>query len=156
GGLELKTVVAYDKETGQVTERRTPGGEKAGDAHTTKIRYYSAAPGSECFKSGPAVQGYVGLPCEVTPAGQPGGGLPELLVTKYPSYNSPGEPTEVSESPGGGTSNVRKTITTYDAIGREATQKIEGGGTALPKTEMEYDSASGLPKARRFLCESCD
>ncbi len=158
GGLNLMTVTVYDKKTGQVIERRTPGGEKPGDAHTTKYTYFKGGPGGGCFEeAGAQVDGYSGLLCEVSPGGQPGtAGLPELLVTKYTAYNSLGEPTEVLESPGGGASNVRKTVTTYDVIGRVITSSQDGGGTAVPKTETEYDSASGLPIAQRFLCSSCD
>ena len=158
GRPRTEDVVAYDKETGLLTERRTPGGEKAGDANTTKIKYYKGGGGVGCFEGGGTVDGYSGLPCEVGPGGQPGtAGLPELLVTKYLAYNAAlGQPTEVRESPGGGKSNVRKTLMTYDAVGRRLTHQQEGGGTALPKTETEYDSASGMPVEQRFVCESCD
>jgi RHS repeat-associated protein len=147
GGLSLKTVVVYDKETGQVIERRTPGGEKAGDAHTTKISYYKAG------GCGNAEKGWVGLPCEVGPAGQPGtAGLPELLVTKYKAYNSLGEPTEVVESPGGKeeAGKTRKTITTYDAVGREVSTRHVGGGTELPPTATAYSTGTGLPVEQKF------
>lgn len=158
GGLELKTVLSYNKETGQLLERRTPGGEKFWDANTTRIKYYrGGGAGGECGGFNPAVAGYVDRPCEIGPASQPGtAGLPEVLVTKYTAYGPFGRSTEVLESPGGGTSNVRKTVFTYDAIGRQVSRKQEGGGTSVPKTETDYDSTSGLPIAQRFVCESCD
>lgn len=155
GGLNLRTVVAYDKETSQVTERRTPGGEKAGDAHTTKIIYYKGGPGSGC--AGAPVEGYAGLPCEVGPAGQPGtAGLPELPVTKYLAYNNMGEPTEVVESPGGKeeAGKTRKTITTYDGVGRVISTKQVGGGTELPPTATVYSSETGLPVEQKRTCET--
>lgn len=156
GGLELKTFVVYDKETGQVTERRTPGGEKAGDAHTTKITYYKGGPiSSGC--AGASVEGYAGLPCEVGPAGQPGtAGLPELLVTKYLAYNSMGEPTEVVESPGGKeeAGKTRKTITSYDGVGRVISRRQVGGGTELPRTATVYSTETGLPVEQKLTCET--
>jgi RHS repeat-associated protein len=149
GGLNLKTIVAYDKETGQMTERRTPGSEKVGDAHTTKIVYYNAAGVSGACKK----DGYAGLPCQVGPGAQPGtAGLPELLVTKDPAYNSLGEPTEVVESPGGKeeAGKTRKTLTTYDAVGREVSTRHVGGGTELPPTATVYSTETGLPVEQKF------
>jgi RHS repeat-associated protein len=155
GGLNLKTVIAYSKATGQVTERRTPGGETTGDAHTTRIRYYEGAPNGGCYQD-QMHSGYAGLPCEIGPAGQPGtAGLPELPVTKYASYGSMGEPTEVIESPGGKeeAGKTRKTITSYDAIGRMSSTKQVGGGTELPPAAAVYNSSTGLQVEQKFTCE---
>ncbi len=98
---------------------------------------------------------FAGLPCEVRPASQPGtSGQPELLVKKVTGYNALSEPTEIVESPGGSSENVRKTIATYDAAGRVLTTKIEGGGTAVPKTETLYSETTGVPTKQQFVCES--
>lgn len=91
------------------------------------------------------------------PAAQPGtAGQPQLLVTKYLAYNALGQTTEVTESPGGGTSNVRKTVTTYDAAGRPKTSSQTGDGTPIPPTETLYNSATGRPEVQRFqqICEN--
>jgi RHS repeat-associated protein len=91
----------------------------------------------------------------VFPAAQASGtGRPELLVTKFPAYNNQDEPTEVLESPGGGSQQVRKTVITYDSAGRLTTRKIEGGGQSIPKIEISYDPLTGRPYRQQFVCES--
>ncbi|HWC48407.1 MAG TPA: RHS repeat-associated core domain-containing protein, partial [Solirubrobacterales bacterium] len=69
------------------------------------------------------------------------------------------EPTEISESPGGGSESVRKTVLTYDAAGRQLTKKISGGGGVIPKVETTYNPTNGMPASERFVCnpleESC-
>ena len=150
--LELKTRTAYNS-IGQVTEASMPAKSEGGDAHTTKFQYYASGSG-ECGEAkGGKEQGLVGQPCKKYPAAQPGGSLPELLVTKYPAYNQLGEPTEVVESPGGGASNVRKAITTFDSAGRETSHQIIGGGTTVPKVQTTYSPTLGLPISKRFVCE---
>jgi RHS repeat-associated protein len=153
-GLNLHTRVEYDASSGLPTERSLPAKSSGGDAHTTKTIYYSAgtqSPDPVC-QSKPA---WANLPCKVLPAAQPGTpGQPELLVRKFTSYNQLGEPTEVIESPGGSAENTRKTITTYDTAGRSITQKLEGGGTAIPKVESLYSSTTGRPTTQRFVCEA--
>jgi RHS repeat-associated protein len=150
--VNLKTRTAYNS-AGQVVERSLPAKSEGGDAHTTKFIYYSGetqSGDSDCNFGG----GFTGQTCKVKPAAQPGTeGQPELLVTKYLAYNQLGEPTEVSESPGGGASNVRKTIKTYDTAGRLLTSKQEGGGVAVPKQETLYSSTQGMPTTQRFVCE---
>jgi len=162
GGLNLHTRIAYDPQTGLPTERSLPAKPEGGDAHTTKIAYYSDynfLPGNQKQqKSGPCYnnQALIGLPCETTPAAQPGTpGQPELLVTYDKSYNQLGEPTEIIESPGGkeAAGSTRKTITTYDAAGRELTKKVEGGGAPIPEVQSTYDTTNGMPSAERFHCE---
>jgi len=152
-GLELKTRVEYDPTSGLPTERSLPGKPTGGDAHTIKTIYYSAqaqSPDPAC-QSKPA---WANLPCKLIPASQPGtAGQPELLVSRYASYSPLGQPTEVLESPGGSSENVRKTIAVYDAAGRELTRKIEGGGTEVSKTETVYSSPMGLPTTQRLVCE---
>jgi RHS repeat-associated protein len=151
-GLALKTRTAYDSTTGLPTESSLPAKSEGGDAHTTKIYYYThdTSPVKLCEH----VDGYAGLPCETTPAAQPGTkGLPELLVTRFASYNAMGEPTETIESPGGKEENTRKTITTYDTAGRETSSKQIGGGTELPPTQTVYNKSTGLTEEQKLTCE---
>jgi RHS repeat-associated protein len=154
GGLKLQTRIAYDSTTGLPIERSSPAGPSGGDAHTTTMRYYRKTTDPNqpdpCEKTA-----WAGLPCEVGPAKQPGtAGQPELLVTKYKSYSPLGQPMEVIESPGGGSSNQRKTFTTYDAVGRVLITRQEGGGTELPGTETVYSAATGAPVEAKLKCES--
>lgn len=151
-GLNIRTVTAYDPYSGAPIERRQPSNKAGGGAGTTKTTYYvTSGSGSNPCKN---VQ-YAGLPCKVEPAAQASGaGRPELPVKTFAAYNWLGLPTEVLESPGGGSENVRKTIATYDGAGRPLTKKIEGGGTAVPKTETVYNSANGAPRIQRFKCET--
>ncbi len=152
-GLNLHTRLAYNS-AGLPVERSLPGKPGGGDARTTKLVYYTVfgeSPDSDCRSGG----SYTGLLCKVVPGGQPGTpGQPELLVGKYPAYNALGQPTEVLESPGGGASNVRKTLLTYDAAGRPLSQKQEGGGTALPQTQVVYSTTTGMPVEQKFACET--
>ncbi|MDX6609194.1 MAG: hypothetical protein QOF85_1119 [Solirubrobacterales bacterium] len=151
-GLELRSRVAYNKTTGLPIERSLPAKPSGGDAHTTKIIYYSSnGEGDDECKNKPA---FANLPCKVMPAAQPKAeGQPELLVTKYLSYNALSEPTEVIESPGGKAEGTRTTIKTYDTAGRETTSKQVGGGTALSPTQTIYSAMTGLPEEQKFTCE---
>ncbi|HEY3492444.1 MAG TPA: hypothetical protein VGK43_05800, partial [Solirubrobacterales bacterium] len=149
GSEEVKSVTVYDKDTGLPTEVRQPKNSGGGGAGTTKFVYYK--PGSNaanCEK-----QHYAGLLCKIEPAAQPGtSGLPQLPVKKFLDYNELSQVEEVTESPGGGTENVRKALTTYDAAGRQKTSQIIGGGTAIPKTETLYSTSLGMPTTQRFVC----
>lgn len=155
GGLKLKTRIAYNPATGMPIERSLPAKPEGGDAHTTKTIYYTKeanAQDSSCGNNAP----YAGLPCKTLPTSQPGtAGLPELLVTRYASYNGLGEPTEVIESPGGKeeAGKTRKTIKTNDESGRETTNRLVGGGTELPPTAAVYNKYTGLPEQQKFTCE---
>ncbi|HXS33781.1 MAG TPA: DNRLRE domain-containing protein [Solirubrobacterales bacterium] len=154
-GLNLRTHMSYDAESGLPTERRLPANPNGGDARSTKTLYYVAegvsSPDEAC-KNKPQ---YANLPCKVMPAAQPDpAGQPELLVTRYASYNSLGEATEVIESPGGKESTTRKTILAYDAAGRRTSSKQVGGGTALPPTQTIYNASSGRPVEQKLTCET--
>jgi RHS repeat-associated protein len=153
-GLNLRTRFRYSTETGQMVERILPGAASEGfDAHTTFIFFYKAN------KTGPEQcwsEKFAGEPCWVMPAKQPEtAGLPEVLVTKYPSYNGLGEPLEIIESPGGKeeAGKTRKTTKTYDEAGRETASKQVGGGTELPPTATVYNKYTGLPEQQEFTCE---
>jgi RHS repeat-associated protein len=149
-GLNLRTHVEYDS-PGLPTERRLPANPEGGDAHTTKTLYYTAGAHPSDSSCGNKAA-WANLPCKTMPAKQLGGNEPELLVTKYLTYSPLGQPTEITESPGGGASNVRKTVTTYDAAGRLLSSSQEGSGTAIPKTEILYNSSTGRPATQRFNC----
>jgi RHS repeat-associated protein len=151
-GLNIRTITAYDTTSGLPVETRQPSNPEGGGAGTTKIFYYSGEGSSEgpCEKS----SRYAGLVCKVTPAAQPGAGQPQLLVSRIAAYSPLGQPTEILESPGGSSENVRKTTLTYDAAGRQLTKKTEGGGTAIPKTQTVYNPTMGAPTTQRFICES--
>jgi RHS repeat-associated protein len=151
GHLGIKSVVVYDEATGMPIETRQPSSHGA-SAGSTQTVYYTGAYGTSECQNKPQ---YAGLPCKVQPGGQSSGtGRPELLVKTFKAYNNLDEPTEVVESPGGGSENVRKNILTYDAAGRQLTKKIEGGGVPIPKVETEYNETLGTPKAERFKCET--
>lgn len=158
GGLNLRTRMAYDKETGLLTERSLPGKPEGGDAHTTKIQYYSSVKEAECGAEKSNERGYAGLPCKTYPAAQPGTpGQPELLVTKYLAYNGLAEATKIVESPGGKEKeeSTRTTFNGYDNAGRQSSSHIEGGGEEWPRTNTVYSKETGLP-VEQYRCEECE
>jgi RHS repeat-associated protein len=109
--------------------------------HDTKTIYYSSAANSEYSGCGehPAL---ANLPCETTPAAQPGtSGLPELPVTKY-TYNIWDEPETTTDTVG---STTRTKTETYDASGRLKTEAISSTvGTVLPTITDEYNKENGV------------
>lgn len=152
GSEESKSVTIYNDESGLPTEVRQPKNASGGGAGTTKFIYFKDAPGNPNI---PACESdyYAGLLCKAEPAAQPGtAGLPQLPVKKILNYNQLGQVEEVSESPGGGTENVRKAVTTYDDAGRQKTSQITGGGVPIPKVETLYSSTLGVPTTQRFVC----
>lgn len=159
GGLNLRSRMAYDPNTGLLTERSLPGKPEGGDARTTKIQYYSSVNEAECGAKIASERGYAGLPCKTYPAAQPGTpGQPELLVTKYLSYNQLAEATKVAESPGGKEEeeeHTRTSINTYDSAGRSSTSRIEGGGSERPRAYTVYSKETGLP-VEQYTCEECE
>jgi RHS repeat-associated protein len=156
-GLALHTHVEYDSNSGLPTERRLPMNPNGGDAHTTRTVYYAVGSNPLDASCGNNAA-WANLPCKITPAAQPGTpGQPELLVTKYASYNQLSEPTEVIEAPGSveGGHPTRVTTTTYDAAGREIEKRQTGNaGASIPPTQTVYSNATGLPTVHRFTCES--
>jgi RHS repeat-associated protein len=156
-GLNIRSFTKYN-EAGQPLEVRQPSEAEAEEpgkgAGTRKTTYYvpelEQGKGnlSKCESST-----YAGLPCKIEPAAQPvGSGAPQLLVKKFLSYNHLGEPTEFTESPGGGLESLRTTTLAYDAAGRKKTKKITGGGGEINKVETLYSSINGMPTVERFLC----
>jgi RHS repeat-associated protein len=152
GSEETKSITLYDGTTGMPTEMRQPSNASGGGAGTTKIVYYTYKnnnPSAELCETNL----YAGLACRIEPAAQPGTlGQPQLPVKKIRSYNQLDEPLEVTESPGGGAENVRKTLTTYDAAGRPKTSEVIGGGVAVPKVETLYSGSIGMPTTQRIVC----
>lgn len=147
----ITSISAYNDMTGLQTETRQPKNAGGGGAGTTRITYFSAGSPTEEAEHACVRSRYAGLPCESGPAAQLSN--PELLVTKFRGYDALGEAEEFTESPGGGATNVRRTLTTYDKAGRRTTQKIEGGGTEVPKTETLYSSTLGVATKQQFVCE---
>jgi len=155
-GLNIKSVTVYDEATGMPTEVRQPSNSTGGGAGSKKFVYYKSEAGqgelAKCESNA-----YAGLPCKVEPAAQTSGtGRPQLLVKNVLAYNQLAEPTEIKESPGGGTENLRTVKVAYDAAGRQTSKTIEGGGQSIPKVETLYSSTNGQPTVERFSCGVCD
>ncbi len=150
-GLDLRSVTVYDETTGQVLETRQPSSPEGAGAGTTKTVYYQATGSGEC-QGAPS---YAGLPCKIEPGAQASGeNRPKLLVKKFSAYDNLDEPTQVvEESPAGGFESVRTTTSVYDEAGRQLTTHVEGGGMAVPKTEITYSPTTGLPTKQQSVCE---
>jgi RHS repeat-associated protein len=154
-GLNIRSVFVYEPTSGLPVEVRQPSNAGGGGAGSTQTIYYRPSSSGASNPSTCESTVWANLPCKIAPAAQPGtAGQPELLVRKFLAYNQLGEPTEISESPGGGSENVRKTTLTYDSAGRQLTKKIEGGGQPIPKVETLYSSTNGMPTTERFVCNS--
>jgi RHS repeat-associated protein len=153
-GLNLKTRIGYDPTTGLQTERSLPASPGGGDAHTTKMVYYSAgaeSPVAVCRN----MPGYAGFPCETMPVSQPSsGGLPKVLVKRFESYSPWGAPERIYESPAGEEKTQRTILASYDTAGRRTWVFIggagEGVGGSTGTTEVKYSPTTGLPTAERF------
>jgi RHS repeat-associated protein len=151
GGLNIRSVTVYN-EHGQTVETRQPSNASGGGAGSTRTIYWGSS--GECL--GPLA--YANLPCEILPAKQTSGtGRPELVVTKFLSYNNLGEPTSIRETSGNHLETARTTTIGYDSAGRQVSKKIVGGGTALARTEASvqttYSPTLGLPTTQQFVCE---
>jgi RHS repeat-associated protein len=154
GEEEIKRVIAYDSATGLMTEARQPKEAASGTGAGTTKTFYYGTPGSGAVSGCESVM-LAGLPCKILPAAQASGaGRPELLFKTFAAFNALGEPTEILESPNGGSGNLRKTFLTYDTAGRPLSRKIEGGGIPVGQTETLYGSTSGAPTVQRFKCET--
>jgi RHS repeat-associated protein len=110
-------------------------------AHDTKTIYYSTSANSEYKECGehPA---FANLPCETTPAVQPGTvGLPELPV-KTVTYNIWGQPETITEAVG---ATKRTTTNSYDEAGRLKTTAISSTvGEPFPTVTNEYNAETGV------------
>lgn len=137
----------YDTD-GRMIEARQPGGATdpsgAGtDAHSTKYEYYSANNSDvDCQSS--AWQGQL---CKTGPAAA----SDQIPTTYNKTYDDNGNPTDVVETSGNGTSTTtRETVTTYDALGRQKTvaKSVTGGDStddnSTLATDITYD-AQGNP-----------
>ena len=151
GGLNLTTTISYNEVSGLPTERRQPASLSAGDAHSVRALYY-AVQGTD-----PQCQNalYAGRLCKVVPVQPNTPGQPPIPVGYFAAYSPWGNPTEVIEGPPSG-EQKRKTVVVYDAAGRERSVSITGGGTPIPKSELEYSATNGRPTTQKFVCEvSC-
>jgi RHS repeat-associated protein len=159
-GLNIRSKTVYDSTTGQPVEIRQPKDASAAGAGTTKIVYYKAGYSGEGELAKCESDKWAGLPCKIEPAVQASGtGRPQLLVKKFLAYNQLREPTEIYESPGGGTEFMRRTRLTYDAAGRQRIKVTEGGGEFTPEVETLYSATNGQPTTERFYwfaCPECD
>jgi len=110
-------------------------------AHDTKTIYYTKEPYSEYEECGKHPE-MANLPCETTPAAQPGtNGLPELPTTKYNTYNIWSEPETTVETVG---STKRTKTDTYDEIGRLKVAAISSTvGEPFPTVTDEYNKETG-------------
>lgn len=152
-GLALTTRVAYDKDSGLVTERSLPAGSEGGDARTTKFRYHMATGSTDpnCNEK----PGWAGLLCKRYPGKQPNTpGLPALPVTAYLGYSPYGGPTVVSIKPADQGPPEQLTVIGYDSAGRQTTWRSSGGGVGLPATRTLYHEANGLPYRQEFYCHA--
>ncbi|MCW2987405.1 MAG: sugar-binding protein, partial [Solirubrobacterales bacterium] len=153
-GKNIRKITTYDKNSGMPSSISQPSDTGGTGAGTTKIIYYTPAGihnDPQCEKK----PEWANLPCKVQPAAQPGtAGQPELLVRRFASYSPFGQPTEVIESPGGKETSTRKTISTYDTAGRPTSTQMTGGGTVVPKTEVQYNPTTGAPETQRLVCAS--
>jgi RHS repeat-associated protein len=150
-GLAITSTTLYN-EKGQPTEIRQPKDAAAAGAGTTKVVYYTSEKGASSLANCES-DTWAGLPCKVEPAVQPGtAGLPQLPVKKFLNYNQLGQAEEISESPGGGSENVRRLIVSYDGAGRSTSKRFVGGGQAIPRVETTYNSTNGLLASEKFVC----
>jgi RHS repeat-associated protein len=152
-GLNLRTVIAYDSTTGQVTEARLPSNPEGGGAGTAKTVYYSAqeqSPQSAC-RNQPVL---AGLPCVKFPAAapSPAGSNPQTPWTWFTKYSSLDKPTEIQEKTNGVLK--RTTTITYDSAGRPIKSKQTGEGTSVPTVETTYSTETGAAVGQHFVCEA--
>jgi len=137
----------YDT-AGRVIQARQPGGatDSSGagtDAHSTTFEYYSADNSDADCKSA----AWDGQLCKTGPAAQ----NDQVPTTYNKTYDDNGNPTDVMETSGNGTSTTtRETVTSYDALGRQKTitKSINGGESTDDNTtiasNITYD-AQGNP-----------
>lgn len=158
-GLNLRYKTFYDKDTGLPTEKRQPSNPAGGGAGTTRFIYYTAGthPTDSSCGNKPV---WTGLVCKERPAAQanPAEENPQLLVTRYASYNSLDQPETIVESPGGEekAGKTRTSTFTYDDAGRPVTAKVSGGGESLPATETSYDPETGRAYMQELVCEGSE
>lgn len=153
--LNIESVTSYDSQTGLPRQIRQPSDAESAGAGTTKFTYYTLGSASMECKN----YALVGLPCLIEPAAQPGtSGMPQVKATRIAVYNHLGQPMDVWEGPGKAALDaqapLRQTITTYDSAGRMQTVQRTGGGTTVPKVELEYSSSTGAPTTQRFDCST--
>ncbi len=109
-------------------------------AHTTKTAYYTAGTNKEVATCGGHIE-WAGLPCETTPAEQPGtGSYPERPVSTV-EYNMWDEAELTTETFG---KLMRQRKATFDTAGRPKTeQETSTADEPLPKISDTYNNTSG-------------
>ncbi|MGW4894124.1 ricin-type beta-trefoil lectin domain protein [Kitasatospora sp. NPDC004240] len=142
-GAQLTTSTRYDA-SGRTEEVRVPGSAQA-DASTVKSVYYTAganAANTSCANR----PEWAGQLCTSGPGaditGADAARMPTTLPVKQVTrYSRAGKPEEVTETNAGKT---RATVAVFDAVGRTVSTEVTGGeGQAVPKSETEYDPATG-------------
>jgi RHS repeat-associated protein len=160
GHLNITNETTYNATTGLPIEVRQPkASEESGNVPgARKTVYYGAVGDPNCWLLHAK---WGGLPCEIKPAAQPAEG-PKIPIIKIKSYSPLGQPTELveeipislTEETEGKKPVKRTTVVTYDAVGRQTSKKITGGGQTVPKVEIIYNSTNGMPESQRFVCET--
>ena len=151
-GLNLRTVTAYDENTGLVVESRQPSDPEGEDAGTTVNAYYSAGTQSPIAACRNKPQ-WASLPCVSHPKAEPSPaeGNPKLPWSWVTSYNALDLPTETQEKVDG--ELKRTTTATYDAAARPLRSQETGEGVEAPPSETLYSESTGAPVGQRLVCE---
>jgi YD repeat-containing protein len=138
-GVAVTTAnVVYVLDNGNNRIQKWKPGNSA--AHTTKTIYYTAKGEAEVATCREHPE-WAGLPCQTTPAAQPGtSGLPEL-PTKTITYNMWDQAASITETFG---STTRTLTTTFDSAGRPlTTEESSSNDKSLPKVTSKYNTTNG-------------
>ena len=145
-GLKVTHTTVYEASTGNVTETRAPASGGEGNAHDTRIIYYTAAENKSYPGCGEQPQ-WAEMPCETLPGKQPEPAVPVITTT----YNMWGEPEKITRTVGAVT---RTTTVEYDGAGRPlASEAISSEGKALPKVKNEYNAETGALEKQSVTTE---
>ncbi|MET7708579.1 RHS repeat-associated core domain-containing protein [Micromonospora sp. NPDC005413] len=139
GGLDLVTRTKYDA-SGRVVSDTNPGGGSVDTTPATRVTvYYTATANASLPECGNRAE-WEGLVCRTELGGQPEAGqeLP-VTITTYDLYGQ--LRTKVEKSSAG---ELRRSVMTYDAAGRQAEASIvaSGLGAPLEVRRQVYDQAS--------------
>lgn len=141
GGTDVVQRLRYDA-AGREFERRMPA-STGGDAGTTLTRYFTAAAQPQAAECGGKPQ-WAGWVCRVGPAAQPAGMPIPVRSSTYTYYGDTAVHTDTSGTV------TRKITFTHDDAGRVTATDTQvtppdAGGTAIPKTTVTFEAATGLP-----------
>lgn len=149
-GKKLTHTTLYNGVTGQVIERRGPGGLSGESAHDSKTIYYSSEANTEGFTACGNRPEWSGLVCETLPAKQPGTvGLPKLPVTTltYNMWNEVETQTETFPASEKFAETRRTKTNSYDSAGRLTSSETTSTSTenkSLPRVSFEYSTVTGM------------